>query len=600
MLDTAFFTSAFKMRLLACFENLDEITDGLIIHGENFQALNILTFRYAGRLECIYIDPPYNTDSSPILYKNDYKDSSWLALMENRLQLASGLLQGAGILCAAIDDEEVAGLNLILSQIFTKQIGVVAVRSNPAGRKTKGRLAPAHEYALFYGKSDDAIPSSLAKSERSLARYPREDENGRFAWANFIRSGTNDRRVDRPKLFYPIYVASDNSIRIPSMTWSEEGQTYLVEEEPVENEVIVYPIVENGGRKIEKRWQRGHVRFRKEPEEFRVRRDENGAVSIDFKTRMDTNAVPITWWDDKKYASANYGAAELKGLFGEKIFDFAKSTKLVEDCLRTAGFAEDGAVVLDFFAGSGTTGHAVMNINRERDEGGKYILVEMGEYFDTVLKPRLQKAAFADQWRNGNPVLAEGGQKGMFATGQSHMFQYLRLESYDDTFHNIRFREIDGPQLKLLSDMSDYFLSYMLDHETEGSPTLLDLKQFDHPFDYKLLVSNQDGVLVPQPIDLVTTFNFLIGLIVHSVRAYEHDGNPYIRVLGKDPRGIRICVVWRNVPAAERFDAERQWLEQEVLQEIAFDKLYINGENSVTNTLLIEEEFKRRMFEGVR
>jgi hypothetical protein len=140
----------------------------------------------------------------------------------------------------------------------------------------------------------------------------------------------------------------------------------------------------------------------------------------------------------------------------------------------------------------------------------------------------------------------------------------------------------------------------MLDHETEGSPTLLNLKQFDRPFDYKLLVNNRDGVLVPRSVDLVTTFNFLIGLTVQTIRSFEHEGNPYIRVTGTDSKGIRTCILWRNVPAAERFDAERQWLEQEVLTDATYDKLYVNGENTVPDALLTEDEFKRRMFEGVR
>jgi adenine-specific DNA-methyltransferase len=226
----------------------------------------------------------------------------------------------------------------------------------------------------------------------------------------------------------------------------------------------------------------------------------------------------------------------------------------------------------------------------------------MADYFDTVLKPRIQKVAFADEWRDGRPVLPPNGQTQLLSTGQSHMFQYIRLESYDDTFHNIRFRKTDGPQLSLLQEMDDYFLGYLLDHETAGSPTLLDVEQFRRPFDYRLLVTGNDGVLQPQPVDLVTTFNFLLGLAVQTIRHYEYEGNPIVRVTGLNPDGKQVCVLWRNVLPSDQLDAERDWILANVLHDVGYedcDKLYVNGENTIPRALLTEEEFKRRMFEEV-
>ncbi len=161
MLDTRRFPPDFTDRMLASFDDLDESSDGLLVHSENWQALNLLTEKYHEQVKCVYIDPPYNTDASAILYKNDYKNSSWLALMYSRLYLARMTLDTSGILCAAIDDEEASELKIILSTLFARELGVVAVRSNPAGRKTKGTFAPAHEYAIFYGMSSESAPMSL-------------------------------------------------------------------------------------------------------------------------------------------------------------------------------------------------------------------------------------------------------------------------------------------------------------------------------------------------------------------------------------------------------------------------------------------------------
>ena len=488
---------------------------------------------------------------------------------------------------------------------------------NPAGRKTKGRLAPAHEYALFFGRSADSLPGSLTKTEKALARYPKVDENGHFAWANFIRSGSNDKREDRPKLFYPIFVHNSNTIRTPKMKWSEQASEYILLEKPSSEEVVVLPTVEKDGKLIEKNWQRGHNRVSAEPGEFRVRRTVNGEISIDFKTRMDEESLPATWWDDKKYASANYGASEMKDLFGVKIFDFAKSRYLVEDCLKTSGLGRSSALVLDFFAGSGTTGHAGINLNREDGGKRKYILVEM-DYFDTVLKPRIQKVVYSKDWKDGKPVSREG---------VSHMFKYLRLESYEDALANLQLRQTEAQESLLKKSDSfreSYMLRYMLDTETKGSPSLLDLDQFDDPFNYKLLVGTGSvGETKPVNVDLVETFNWLLGL---KVKHMDHIEGFRI-VEGTNPRGEKVLVIWRKICDLSEKDLEKIQRQRENSNEdleaffrkqqyntmdMEFDIIYVNGDNNLMNlpmapegegleprykVRLIEEEFKRLMFD---
>lgn len=593
VLDTAFFTDDFKAKLLSSIENIDEQTDGLLVHSDNFQALNVLNNKYEGSLSSIYIDPPYNTDASAIIYKNNYKSSSWLTLMDNRLNISSPLLKEEGVICVAIDDEEVSGIRYVLDSLFHKQVGIAPVRSNPAGRKTKGTLAPAHEYALFYGKTSEAVPDSLDLNEKRLARYPHEDDNGRYSWANFIRSGTNDRRADRPKSFYPIYVDKNDDIRIPKMQWNESKREYDILEECKSGEIAVYPIVKNGNGVIEKRWQRGHVRVPKELHEYRVRRLPNGEVSIDFKTRMDEGSLPTTWWENKEYASANYGALELKELFGEKPFDFSKSRRLVEDCLKVSGLKSDNAIVLDYFSGSGTTGHAVINLNREDDGSRKYLLVEMGEYFDAVTKPRIQKVIYSKDWKDGKPLSREG---------ISHCFKYIRLESYEDALNNLTLKRADAAQGVLDENekiREQYLLHYMLDTESKGS--VLDLDAFANPFNYQLMINRGDDTRA-RKIDLVETFNYLIGLYVEQMRFID---DVYV-VNGKTREGEAILTLWRD---AEKLDAAKldKWFEdnRKTLNPSAYSTIYVNGDNTLQgqagkgdnwNVKMIEEAFHRLMF----
>ena len=272
MADTALFDVSFKQALLAAVDNLDESLDGLLIHGDNFQALNLLQERYRGSVNAIYIDPPYNTDASAIMYKNGYKDSSWLGLMHNRLELVHPLMRDDALICVAIDDQEVVPLRAVLGEIFEKEIGVSVVKSNPQSRKATGKFSPVHEYALFYGKTEKAFPCSIGFNESKAARYPLIDGMGRYSWMTFIRAGSGDLREDRPKLFYPIAVNKENKLRIPHMEWNDELQEYKLLEKISPHEQLVYPIKYVDEKTIEKRWQRGHKRVAAEYDEYRVRR----------------------------------------------------------------------------------------------------------------------------------------------------------------------------------------------------------------------------------------------------------------------------------------------------------------------------------------
>lgn len=591
-IDTKHYPRQWKYRLLGHIENLDEQTDGLLINSENFQALNLLQERYHEQVKCIYIDPPYNTDASSIIYKNDYKDSSWLSLMYDRLHKSSELLNNNGILAAAIDDEEVAVLRNILGSIFIKEIGIASVRSNPQARKSSGRFSPAHEYAVFYGMSEHSEPASLGVTTQKKERYPFVDDKGHYAWLNFIRSGNNDLRSDRPKLYYPIFVKKEG-IRIPKMEWDGGAGEYRLLEKPLDEEEIVYPISYRNGLRVEKNWQRGHVRVTNELGEYRVRSHSDG-YSIDFKTRMDEESLPTTWWDDKEYASANHGSAQLKSFFGDKNgFSFPKAEKLVRDCLVVGGANMENFTCLDYFSGSGTTGHAVINLNREDGGKRKYILVEMGTYFNTVTKPRIQKVAYSKEWKDGKPVGREG---------VSHCFKYLRLEGYEDTLNNLRM-ERSAAQSALLAEEHfghEYTLHYMLGHESRES--LLNLDMFKRPFGHTLLIT-ENNETKEQEVDLVETFNYLIGLVVRSIE----DIRGTIVVQGHLLNGDKVLIIWRDVEQMDNKALDAFFLKQAYnTRDTEFRRIFVNGDNNLQNlrtddeqwkVTLIEEEFGKRMFE---
>lgn len=423
---------------------------------------------------------------------------------------------------------------------------------------------------------------------------------------NFIRAGSNDLRTDRPRLYYPIAVNAENKIRILRMDWNEKRQAYDLLEQPNVDETLVYPIREVDGLDVEKNWQRGHVRVSGEYEEYRVRRSAEGEISIDFKTRMDEEAPPVTWWDKGEYASANYGAPEQKEFFGEKLFDFPKAKKLVEDSIRACGAAEPESITLDFFAGSGTTGEAVLKIGRETETNHRYILVEQGSYFDTVVKPRILKVVYSDDWKDGRPTSPE--------TGISHCFKVLKLESYEDTLNNLQLRRTTA-QADLLNTLpeqgkDDYLLKYMLDVESRGS--LMSVEDFKKPFDYTLNVAvDSAGAFEPRKIDLVETFNYLIGLRVKHIDAQPQRG--FVTVTGTLPSGESCLVLWRDCDVLD-YEGVIKLCDKLAINpaDNEFDVVYINGDHNIPTVLTqtaeeggatrvlklrqIEPEFLERMF----
>ncbi len=595
VLDTRRFSPDFTDRLLGSFDDVDAITDGLLINSENWQGLNILAEKYREQVNSVYIDPPYNTDASAILYKNNYKNSSWLALMYSRIVAVRAIIDSSGILCAAIDDEEASELKFLLSTLFPRELGIVAVRSNPAGRKTKGKFAPAHEYAMFYGMSNESTPMSLDITEKRLARYPQEDDKGRYAWANFIRSGSHDKREDRPKLFYPIFVSKHDEIRIPLMEWDEESNSYRLLEHQLSGEEIIYPVIKQNGKKIEKNWQRGHDRVRNEIEEYRIRRSPSGEVSIDFKTRMDEASLPTTWWDAKEYASANYGAAELKSLFGEKIFDFAKSCSLVRDCIIASGGRLPDSLILDFFAGSGTSGNAVVNLNREDGGRRKFILVEMAHYFDTVLLPRIKKVTFSPDWKDGKPKRMASAEE---AERSPRIVKVIRLESYEDALNNITFDEHSGQHTM---QFEDYLLQYMLQWETRRSETMLNVEKLLKPFSYQLHIQ-RDGETHSQAVDIPETFAYLLGLYVRKRKVIydDHNKRRYLVYNGSTSEGRKVAVIWREIEGWKEEDYKRDKgfvADQQFTK--GMDEVYVNGDSYIPHARALEPLFKARMFAEV-
>ena len=600
LIDTAFFPEDFKFRLLAEIKDVAQALDGLLVSSENFQALNLLKERYTGQMDCIYIDPPYNTDAGPIMYKNGYKSSSWAALMDNRIEVSKSLLTEKGVIAAAIDDAQQRELSYILASHYGGNLlGTFCVRSNPSGRPTQAGYAVSHEYVLFAGKSDSSGINRMPPTPEQMARFNKEDEEGVFEWRNLRREGSNSDRDARRALYYPIYIAGE-SIRVPELEWDEVNETWIIKEEPKKGEQVVYP---NNDEGAEKTWRWEWKTVMTSLEKVAVRPDRTGKDYIYYKRRPnEAGVVSVSSWFDAKYSATEHGTALLKALFGKSPFTYPKSLYAVMDSVYIGGGSHPKANVIDFFGGSATTAHAVMNLNREDQGHRKYILVEMGEYFDTVTKPRVMKAAYSKNWKDGKPV----GRN----TGLSHAFQHIRLESYEDTLNNLLLLPAEGrPEAQRLAldanpaFREEYLLGYMLDVESRQS--LLNLEWFNAPFDCKLKVTRQNEER-ETTVDLVETFNFLLGLVVEHHSAPE----PGFRLMRGRTRatGEAVLVVWRDTRVHDH-KALNDFLAASPHSPLrhAYATVYVNGSHTVPTmpgipaagtwqVRQIEEEFGKRMF----
>lgn len=627
VLDTQFFDAGFIAQLLEHISsttgNLDEATDGVLVHSENFQALNLMQEKYRGRVAGIYIDPPYNTDASEIVYKNGYKDSSWCSLIHDRLDKSRALLKQNAPACVTIDECEVSNLQKVIESSFIGyKIRPVIIEYNHRGR-VKSNFSITHEYALW------ALPDGMDVITR---KREISDDIRR----NLRRTGTDSKRQDSAKQFYGIEVDND-TLDIVSVTDSLELAAEIPEHENNKT-TMVWPIDEKG---IQRRWYYGRDRVETEAKDGTVwAKRIKGEIQIhyhqDGKPKMRKSV-----WVGKLLDASTYGSELLNDLFGlsGSDFSFPKSIYAVSECLESMSY-DTTATFLDFFSGSGTTAHAVIKINREDEGKRKYILVEMGQYFDTVLKPRIAKVIYSADWKDGKPTAPE--------TGVSQLIKVVRLESYEDTLNNLQVNEQSAQRDVVVASPAlreDYFLHYLLAMETQGSPSLLNVAQFAVPTAYTLRVKQAGSdAQAKRTVDLVETFNWLLGLRVSKLFAPQvfaarfteerdaelgadagarqvlndllspasGDGQGwwFRTVQGTDADGRAVWVVWRKLTANAVQD--NLVLEAYLREQLGFDVrkqggapcavLYVNGSHALPNILhcevcQLEDAFHRLMWD---
>ena len=655
--DTSLFDAAFGDAVLSSIADLDATCSGLLVNSDNFQALQLISSRYRDSVRCVYIDPPYNTDVSAIPYKNNYRHSSWATLMRDRVELLRELLEDYGVLFVSIDKTERQILEAILDWSFGLDNGIeelIWVQNTNDGRSPT--YSTNHEYVEVYAKKRAMVEADVrifrepkpgfaevsamvrelnpnyppvSEIEEALVKlfrthrkeYRQTVESKRMNWETEKRNdpwkGIYQYKFaeyrDASGKFVPeaqarssnaaiwVYRESDWTIMASE---SKQSQTTRDPENP--NYRFYSPVHPRTGKPCtmpSRGWKGTQFIDPKHPDRNSFEsllQDHRIAFGDDEKkvpqqkrmlNEVSTNvakSVIVDYADGEKQTAALFGRTGL--------FLAPKHTTFVKRFIRQV--TDKTGIVLDCFGGSGSTAHAVIEANREDGGERKFVLVEVNQYFDTLIKPRVLKAGYDNKWRKGRPISRDS---------ISQCVKIIRLESYEDTLSNLRLKQNESQQTLLESSQplrEDYTLRYMLDVETKGSPSLLDVDAFVEPFSYKLNVSTGTaGETKPTTVDLVETFNWLLGLRVKTIDTIK--GTRV--VTGTSPHGEKVLVLWRNVKEMPSQKLDEFFQKQGYnTKDMEFDVIYVNGDNNLENlkkdedtwkVRLIEDDFKRLMFD---
>lgn len=473
-----------------------------VINGENYHVLKALTYTHRGKVDAIYIDPPYNTGAKDWKYNNDYvegddlyRHSKWLAMMERRLEVAKVLLNPAdSVLIVTIDEKEYLRLGMLLEQIFPEAaIQMISSVINPKGSARTGRFSRVDEYIyfVFFGSS------KVTPWRTDMLREVKEDGRS-VRWAGLMRNGEGSRRTRIPSMFFPIFIEKETG------RYHSTGEPPPVDVKPSEipvpdGTIAIFPIDGNGqelmwrlspssfreylkighaklgprnkktGLRSVSYLQSGIRQMIKSGEIVATGRDSEGALELEFADSVGTRS-PGTLWNMVSHSASEHGAGLLKRMVPGRRFPYPKSLYAVEDCLRFVLSKKENAVVVDFFSGSGTTAHAVMRLNRQDDGRRQCISVTNNEVAadeqkalheqglrpgdadwekhgicDYITKPRVQ-AAITGKTPDGEPIKGDYKFTDEFPMAEGFEenaeFFTLTYEAKEAVNHNLAFARI--------------------------------------------------------------------------------------------------------------------------------------------------------------
>jgi len=588
-IDTSHFSTHFKTTLLEQSEGLHDSHPRWMIHGDNLHALVLLQESFGEAVRCIYIDPPYNTGSDEFLYKDHYQHSSWCTCLHNRIALAHRLLSDDGSIMVSIGEEEFGTLQAILDLLFGRdnRISIITVkRASVTGHKViNPGVVNVSEYVLIYAKNRDKWTGNTVYAERE-----RDDR-----YSTFIKNRTAEPSEWE---FVSLLDAFASHVGMEKRAlrghYGDEYEAVVTAFVYDNADAVCQPVtVDIGGvgsdfrEWVERSSNAGDEVLVFKRQGFSDAYLRNGKKLIFYRDKLmrigerlaTAERASDIWTDVLPNDLHNEGGVELpKG---------KKPEALLSRLIQLG--SDEGDVILDFFAGTGTAAAVAQKMNR------RWIAVESASFFNDKPLKRLKAVLNGEDRGISRAVGWKGGGS----------FIAFCLESYEDALNNLELKRTDQQGMFLDADAElreQYILSYMLDVESRGSQSLLNVEAFRNPDEYKLRVE-RNGETQLVNVDLVETFNWLLGLTVKQIDVIRG-----VRVVeGTAPNSDRVLVLWRNINQMDN-DALDKWFEKQDYntREMVYDVFYVNGDNNLENmrrpdqtwkVRLIEEEFQRLMFD---
>ena len=480
--------------------------------------------------------------------------------MADRIAISHELLSHEGAIFISIDDNEVHHLRMLMNEIFgesnfTAQFFWMRTATPPSLSKTVRRKM---EPLICYRKS------------KRLNLFGGQTEGGDMPLLN---EANTICQLEFPKDAFCRVNLTDGIYKPQNY-----GRIRLLEEVEVRNGQFLSNLIMEGKFKWVQKTVQSEIEtgtlFHIKSDKFSIRYERNQKKRVKVPSNLITQK-------ECQVGTNEEANTELEEILGGHKFDYPKPTSLMKYLINMNCTHSD--IVFDYFGGSGTTAHATINLNREDDGKRKYILIEIGHHFDTVLKRRALKAIYAEEWKDGKPVSRE--------SRLSQIIKYQRIESYEDALNNIEFTETERENLLL----DEHQLSYLLGNETRDSPTFLNISNHQNPFSYQLkIVKNMQTEI--QMVDLPETFNYLLGLSVQTRQCLHDDDRRYLIYKGEIGQKT-VVIIWRETEGWENEDWDRDYrfIQENELTE-GIDKVYINTDSIVPEAESLDPLFKRLMF----
>jgi len=580
-IDTVHFDQQYKEDLLNVLSgkvDIEEVSDGLIIHSDNYHGLLNLQEKYRRGIDCIHIDPPYNTDTSGFLYKNSFRHSSWMTMMKDRSLLAQQLIKDSGAHVTHIDENEYEKLSWIYDESGLNDMGTMIWDKGAPVTGTHG-LATQHEYVIWRSinrikiiHTKEHVELMKSKVKSLLKTHGSATEEAISEYRKWLKK---TKKLSASEVIYDTFDETGDIYRSADMTATDfrtDSKYHIPLKHPVTNKKC--PVPSNGWRykpeTLQKLVQDGLVIFGS---------DENNTPRK--KMRLSEN---LSNQLSSMLRSGYRGKKELDQL--GIAFPFAHSSEMYKR-ISLPVMNKSNYVKLDYFAGSGTSFHASQKINLDQEIRTKTILIEQGSYVKDIILPRVKKVAYAYDWQGGKP-------KDGIMNGLGLFIKYQRFEQYEEALENVTFNADEAGQDAL--KFSDYVPKYMLNFETKDSQTLVNTEAMKDPWNYKLRVWDGYTYDTEKAVDVVETFNYLIGLHVAKFVTKELEKNKYQFVLGHTNDGKKVLVIWRSVKGWKAADYTKDAkVLKEQLNEYKYDKLYINDQANIEGYEQIEDAFKHLM-----